>query len=201
MSSLSVEIKSEIVYNISAHAKQRYAERIMGKEDIDVNRFVTLNEDKIKTDINKLIQYGDLIYTGKQSQKDGKGNVVDVYLKDCWIVLADSRIKNVITLYKIDLGLDDEFNKAYVSKMMEKLNNCKGNLDSVQQQVQTESNTYREMIADAEAQIKEYRGMIKNLEELCTGYKTIIDNNCVRVSQANKDVVEVLNTLIGKKEF
>lgn len=199
--SVSVEIKSDIIYNISAHAKQRYAERIMGKEDIDVNRFVTLNEDKIKTDINKLIQYGELIYTGKQSQKDGKGNVVDVYLKDCWVILADGRVKNVITLYKIDLGLDEEFNKAYVSKMMEKLNDCKENLESVRQKVQTESNTYREMIADAEAQIKEYRGMIKNLEELCVGYKTIIDNNCVKVSQTNKDVVDVLNTLIGKKEF
>ena len=194
-------VENVITYNISKHASERYAERIMGKEDIDVNRFVTLNEDKIKTDINKLIQYGELIYTGKQSQKDGKGNVIDVYLKDCWIILVDGRLKNVVTLYKIDLGLDEEFNKAYVSKMMEKLNCCKENLESVRQQVQAESNTYKEMIADSESQIKEYRGMIKNLEELCAGYKTIIDNNCVKVSQANKDVVDVLNTLIGKKEF
>ena len=57
------------------------------------------------------------------------------------------------------------------------------------------------MIKDAETQIKEYRSMIKNLEELCIGYKTIIDNNCVKVSQVNRDVAEVLNTLIGKKEF
>ena len=96
-----------ITYTISAHAKQRYSERIMGKEDTDVNRLITLNEDKIKTDINKMINYGQLIYSGKQSQKDGKGNIVDVFLKDCWVVIADSRIKNVITLYKIDLGLGD----------------------------------------------------------------------------------------------
>ena len=193
--------ENKIEYNISAHAKQRYAERIMGKEDIDVNRFVTLNEDKIKTDINKIINFGELIFTGKQTQKDGKSGMIDVYLKDCWIVLADSRIKNVITLYKIDLGLDDEFNKVYISKMMEKLNANKEVLESVQQQVQSESNTYREMIKDAEAQIKEYRGMIKNLEELCVGYRAVIDNNVVRVTQANKDVVDVLNTLIGRTEF
>lgn len=193
--------ENKIEYNISAHAKQRYAERIMGKEDTDVNRFVTLNEDKIKTDINKLIHYGQLIYTGKQSQKDGKGNMVDVFLKDCWVVIADSRIKNVITLYKIDLGLDDEFNKTYISKMMEKLNTNKEILENTKQQVQTESNTYREMINDAETQIKEYRGMIKNLEELCNGYRAVIDNNCVKVAQANRNMVEVLNTLIGRKEF
>lgn len=192
---------NKVEYNISAHAKQRYAERIMGKEDTDINRFVTLNEDKIKTDINKMINYGQLIYSGKQSQKDGKGNIVDVFLKDCWIVIADSRIKNVITLYKIDLGLGDEFNKTYISKMMEKLNANKEVLESVQRQVQEESNTYKEMINDAEAQIKEYRSMIKNLEELSIGYKTVIDNNCVKITQANRNVAEVVNQMINKKEF
>lgn len=194
-------IENKIEYTISSHAATRYAERIMGKEDNDVNRFVTLNKDKIKTDINKMIEYGTCIFTGKQSQKDGKGKVVDVYLKDCWIILVDGKSCTVITLYKIDLGLDDDFNKAYISKMMEKLNANKENLESVQKEVQVESNTYRKMIDDAEIQIKEYRGMIKNLEELCAAYKTIIDNNNVKVIQANKDVADVLNTLINKKEF
>lgn len=195
-------VDSVIEYNISKHAMERYAERIMGKDSTyDVNRFITLNEDKIKTDINKLISYGELIFTGKQSNKDGKGNIVDVYLKDCWIVLADSRQKNVITLFKVDLGLDDDFNKAYVSKMMEKLNECKSHLEVVKLHVNAESDMYKEMICEAEAQIKEYRTMIKNLEELCSGYRTIIDNNGVKVAQANKDVVDTLNTLVGKKEF
>lgn len=194
-------VENVIVYNISTHAKTRYAERIMGKEDIDVNRFVTLNEEKIKTDINKLIQYGELIYTGKQSQKDGKGNVIDVYLKDCWVVLVDKQSKNVVTLYKIDLGFDEEFNKMYVSKMLEKLNTYKEVLENTKQQVQAESNTYKEMISDAEAQIKDYRTMIKNLEELCVGYKTIIDNNNVKITQANKDVADIVNTLVNKREF
>ena len=84
---------------------------------------------------------------------------------------------------------------------MEKLNGCKETLKSVEEQVQKESDTYRQLIDEAEIQIKDYRTMIKNLEELCTGYKTIIDNNIVKVSQANKDVTETLNTLIGKREF
>lgn len=195
-------VENVITYSISKHASERYAERIMGKEDnLDVNRFITLNEEKIQTDINKLINYGELIYQGKQTQKDGKSNMIDVYLNNCWVVLADSRTKNVITLYKIDLGFDEEFNKLYVSKMMEKLNAYKEALANTKQQVQTESNTYREMIADAEVQIKEYRGMIKNLEELCTSYKTIVDNNNVKIAQANKGVADVINTMIGKKTF
>lgn len=193
---------NEIIYSISSHAEQRYAERIMGKENsTDASQFITLYKEKIKIDINKLICYGELIYTGRQFQKDGKGNIIDVYLKDCWVVLADNKAKNVITLYKIDLGLDDEFTKTYISKMMEKLNAYKEILKNTEQQIQIESNTYREMISDAEIQIKEYRTVIKNLEELCVGYKTIIENNNVKVAQANKDVANIVNTLVGKREF
>ena len=195
-------IENAIEYNISNHCQTRYAERIMGKDNNgDINHFIINNEDKIKKDINKLINYGDCIYTGRQSRKDGKGDVVDVYLKDTWVVLVDEKAKKVITLYRIDLGLDDEFNKTYISKMMEKLNTYKEVLENTKQQVQSESDTYKELIEDAELQIKEYRTMIKNLEELCAGYKTIVDNNSVKVSQANRDVAEVLNTLIGKREF
>lgn len=195
----------ENLYTISRHAMERYSERIMGKEEnIDVNRFITLNEDKIKADINKMISYGELIYTGKQNKsKDGKNAnaVVDVFLRDCWIVLADNKSKNVITLYKIDLGLDDEFNKIYISKMLERLNESKVALEETKKQVESESNTYKKMIADAETEIKVYKSMIKNLEELCEGYKMIVDNNIVKISKANKEVVDCLNTMIGKKEF
>lgn len=194
--------ENKIEYNISAHAKQRYSERIMGKDDtVEINRFITLNEDKIKTDINKMIEYGELIYRGKSAAKNGKSNMIDVYLKDCWVVLVDKSARVVVTLYKIDLELGDDFNKTYISKMLEKLNVSKAKLEEVKLQVYNETNMYSEMLHDAETQIKEYRGMIKNLEELSIGYKSIIDNNIVKETQANREVADVVNSLIGKKEF
>lgn len=195
-------IENKIEYNISAHAKTRYSERIMGKDDTaEINRFITLNEDKIKTDINKMIEYGELIYRGKSAAKNGKNNMLDVYLKDCWVVLVDKSAGVVVTLYKIDLELGDDFNKTYISKMLEKLNVSKAKLEEVKLQVYNETNMYSEMLHDAETQIKEYRSMIKNLEELSIGYKSIIDNNIVKETQANREVAEVVNSLIGKKEF
>lgn len=194
--------KGIVDYHISNHAKQRFAERIMGRDNTyDVNKFILEHEAKIQTDICKMVEYGDLIFTGKQSQKDGKGKVVDVYLNDCWVVLVDNKSMNVITLFKVDLGVDDDFNRQYIEKMMEKLNRNKEELDGVQAQILEENEEYRGFIEEAETQIKEYRAMIKHMEELCSGYKTIIDNNCVKVSQATKAVTETINTLIGKKEF
>ena len=197
-----MENTTEITYTISRHAKERYTQRLLNKEDNnEIQRFIVENEDKISTDINKMINFGELIYSGRQTQKDGKGNVVDVFLKDCWIVIADSKTKNCITLYKIDLGCGDEFNHQYISKMMEKLNTNKDELIAAKIEVETESAMYRDMIADATSQIFEYKSMIKNLESLCDGYQAIIDNNIVKVSQANRVVAETINTMIGKKEF
>lgn len=197
-----MEDTNKIEYKISNHAETRYAERIMDKDNKnDINRFIVENREKIKTDINKMIEYGSLLYVGQQSQKDGKGKVLNVYLKDLWIVLVDIKSETVVTLYKIDLGLDDEFNKMYISGMMNKLSNSKRELENAQLQVQNESNMYRNLINETESQINEYKSMIKNLEELCSGYRIIIDNNAVKVSQANRCVAEVVNTMIGKKEF
>lgn len=191
-----------IEYRISKHAEERYVERIMNKDNKnDIIRFISENKDKIKTDINKMIQYGECIFIGKQSQKDGKGNVLNVYLNGCWVVLVDIKSELVVTLYKIDLGLDDEFNKIYISKVMEKINEKKRVLEDVMLQTTAETEMYREMIDSTEAQIREYKTMINNLEELCNGYAAIINNNHVKVSQANKEVAEIVNTLIGKREF
>lgn len=189
-------------YKISQHCKTRYAERIMGKDDtLDISRYVLNNEEKIRTDIMKMIQYGNLIFTGKQSQKDGKGNVLDVYIKDTWVILVDNKAGIVVTLYKIDLGLDEEFNKTYIAKMLDKLKEAQETLEQVRVDTQEESNNYREWIIDAETQIREYKAMIKNLEELCTGYQAIIDNNCVKHTVAMRAAAEIVNTLVGKKEF
>lgn len=189
-------------YKISKHAMTRYAERLLNKDNPnDINRFIVENEDKIKTDINKMVSYGDMIFAGKQSQKDGKGNVLNVYLKDTWVVLVDIKSEIVVTLYKIDLGCGDDFNLQYISKMMEKLNEKKNNLAFIQTEVEAESITYRELIDDAQAQINEYKAMIKNLDDMCNGYQLIIDNNRVKVSQANMEVANVVNTLVGKREF
>ena len=192
----------EMSFTVSKHAKERYAERIMNKEDLwDINYFVNQNEEKIIKDITKMLEYGEVIYSGKQKDNKGRENTVDVYRKDCWILLVDKCTKNVITLYKVDLGCGDDFNVEYVTRMVEKIHTAMDNVSKVQMDVLNESNMYREMIAQNNDQIAEYRTYIKNLEALNESYKQIIDNNVVKNNQANKELAEHVNTLIGKKEF
>ena len=193
---------TDITYTVSKHAKERYTERIMEKATSnEINTFLVQNEDKIINDINKMIQYGELIYTGKQTQKDGRTYNVEVFLNGLWVVITDIKSKNVITLYKIDLGVDEEFNQEYVNRMMNKFNAAKENLEYVTLEVEKENDSYKTIIEQNVSLINEYKGYIKNLEELNTGYKIIIDNNAVKIKMADREVTDVLNKLIGKKEF
>ena len=189
-------------YNISKHAMERYAERIMDRDHkVDVNRYVLENESKIKEDINKMIEFGQIIYCGKQTKENKKQTIISVFVKDCWIVLVDVNSGVVITLYKVDLGLDDEFNKLYVNKMLDSLERANEVLHTTESEVKEEANTYNALIADNESMINDYKSNIKALEELNTAYSEVIDKSRVKLSIAEEKVIEIVNKLIGKKEF
>ena len=189
------------LYNISKHAATSYAERILGKDDAaEVARFVTTHEEKMKTDISKMINYGELIFTGKQYTRDGRGNMLNVYMSQTWVVLVDTK-DNVITLYSVDLGCGDDLNNEYVSRMLAQINTAKEELDDIKKKNEEEATNYRGMIEENEALIKEYRSYIKNLETLNESYKSVIGNNTVTISVAERKVADLVNTLIKKKEF
>ena len=189
------------MYTISKHARERYAERIMDrKHKTDIARYSLENEEKITEDINKMIQYGEEIYSGKQN-RDGKSYNISVILKDCWIILCDPGKAIVVTLYKIDFGLDDDFTKLYVAKMIEKLNAAKEKLNNDTVKIRQENQDYAILIENNKKLINEYKAKINSITALNEAYQEVINNNSVLISVAEEEVVDVVNRLIGKKEF
>ena len=191
------------MYEVSKHAKERYAERIMARSDENaIQRFHIENDEKAVNDINKMIQYGALVYEGRQAvTKGGRSNLISVYAKDCWIILVDTQKQLVITLYKVDLGAGDELNGLYVAKMLEKIHDAQKSLENITYAVNAENESYQGFISDNNERIKEYRSYIKNLEELNEGYQSVISSNHVKCSMADGKVKDIVNKLIGKKEF
>lgn len=52
-------------YTISNHAKERYAQRIMSRDNItDIRKFVCDHDSDIEKWINEMIEHGESIYTG-----------------------------------------------------------------------------------------------------------------------------------------
>ena len=108
-------------YNLTQHVRERYAERIMGRNSKpEIQTFIAQHEDKIYDDIEKMVDYGQVIYEGQQVRTKNPGNVKYI-LRDDWLVVVNPQDKKVVTLYKIDLGAGEEFNKLYINTMLDNL--------------------------------------------------------------------------------
>ena len=186
---------------VSNHAKERYSERIMDKDNkADMLVFIQKNEQKIKEDIFKMITYGELLYSGKPTVDYNK-QPVDIFLKDTWVVIVDIAKQNVITLYSIDLGLGDEFNKQYIEKLLEKLKQAKERHEEALIGINTQIDTYNTIIKENVDQINEWRRIIKSLENQNQGYLEVIDNLRVENTAAERGVRDVIAVMTGKKVF
>lgn len=188
-------------YIISEHAKQRYSERIMDKTDKnEIMRSAVTNAEKIEEDINKMIEYGEELYTGK-SVSEYNNNTVTVVLSGTWVIIVDKKANKVVTLYKIDLGLGEEFNKSYVNKLLDKFNEAKSKFDIVVEANAEQRNTYNELIAQNTDTIAEYKKVIASLEAQNTAYNEVIKDMHSQEDIARIDMRTVLGTMIGKKIF
>lgn len=186
---------------ISKHAEERYAERIMDKNNkVDMHIFILNNKDKIKIDILKMIEFGVYIYSGK-STCNYNNTTVEIYLNGTWVIIIDPNKNNVITLYSIDLGLGNDFNKEYINKLLDKLNIEKNNFIIAQEDIKNQSQIYTNNITDNENIIADYKKIIKSLEEQNEGYKQVISELKTKERIAEQGVRDVIAILIGKKVF
>ena len=152
METIDCKYKLETL-KISTHAKERYSERIMDKDNkIDVALFIQQHEQKIKEDIFKMIQFGKLLYSGKSTCEFNK-QPVDVYLNGTWVIIVDIAKSNVITLYTIDLGLGNDFNNEYIKQLTAKLDSVKENFETINIGIQTQRQTYSSIIKENTEQI------------------------------------------------
>lgn len=190
------------ILTISEHAKERYAERIMRKDEtLAVNQFIAEHSEKIEQDIKKMAEYGKCVYTGKLSGGKDRNSILDVYIKDTWVLLVDSETHNCVTLYKIDLGLDDDFNKKYVEGMVAKIKDAKEATDRAKAETDEQCGAYETIIEANEEQIKEYKGFISNLEAVNDSYKDLCRNLKISKNMADASVRELVDTLIGKPKY
>ena len=185
---------------ISKHAKERYVQRIMEYSDkTEIVQFQSDHDDKINKDINKMVEFGDLLYSGK-SLKDPNA-LCNIYLKDTWVIIVDTNKNLVVTLYKVDLKVDEEFTKKYISKLVTKLNKEKKNYAKVEAQVDKDIKEYREIIKENENVINDYKKTIKSLEEQNNNYRDLITTLTTNKKVADDKVREVLMILTGNKTW
>ena len=182
---------------ISKHAQERYAERIMDRDTkADIAVYVNANKDKIDNDIHKMIEYGVKIYSGKLDRAEG---LTDVYLKDTWVVLVNPSSNKVITLYSIDLGVGQEFNNEYVKMLIEKLECAKNAYSLKNEELLGLINELKEQQEENKQKINEYRRNANDLEKANENLANVIADYETQRYVAEEEVREIIGVLVGKK--
>lgn len=185
---------------ISKHAKERYAERVMDRDNpTDVAVFIRDHEDKIQQDIEKMIEYGTLLYEGR-SFKDPNRNVA-VTLNGSWVVIWDTTEFTIITLYCVDLGVGDEVNKSFITNAVSQIEQAKRTCATVAEQTSKDRQTYQELIDGAETTLSQYRKLVKELESYINGCRQMIASISVDDKIAEENLREKVEILIGRQKF
>ena len=191
-----------MAYTISRHAQERYAQRLMGKDcKADINVYISTYIQKITEDLNKMVEYGDLVYEGRATNKDYNNAVIRIYMKDTWVVLLDPARNNIITVFTIDLGCGDEMNDLYVSKLREKLAETKADYEEKCGEIDARKSEYEQLIEENQKMIDYYRSINNSLEEQNESYRTIIKNLESNKLLAETAVREVVGTLTSRPIF
>lgn len=185
---------------ISKHAKERYAERIMDRDSkTDVAVFIRDHEDKIQNDIEKMVEYGNLLYEGK-STKDPK-KTVGVTINGSWVIIWDTKEFVVVTLYAIDLGVGDEVNKSFIANAISQIEEAKREYTETVNRTQEYINIYQNTINASEASLVKYKKLVKDLESQINGCRQMITSMVVDNEVADDRVREKVEILIGKQRF
>ncbi len=184
--------------SISQHCLERYAERVMDRhERNDAAVFAAQHKDKIIEEIRKMYEYGDLIYSGVLQ----KGNKTDVYVNGSWILLVDPDKHKAITLYKVDLRLDEDFNKQYMKGMLENIDNARIEYEKAKETVKEKQKEYTEYIGEMTEKVNEYKHLQNVLQKEIDGYKALLKDVNAEAEDAEEAYRQAVLDLTMKREF
>ena len=188
-----------MTYILTKHAKERYAQRIMDRDNkTDVAVFIAQHEEKIQQDIEKMIGYGTVLYEGV-STSIANNSIVTVILNGHWVLIIDPKKNTVITLFEIDLGLGKEFNDSYIQKIREKLDEATAEYERVATAIDNETKSYQEKLNENLALIDEYKKNIKSLEKQNSNLQELINETNTNKRIAEDNVREIVGIFVGKK--
>jgi hypothetical protein len=184
-------------YSLTQHVRERYAERIMGRDNkADIQSFIAQHEVKIYDDIEAMIKHGTVIYEGPQVRSNNKSPCKYI-LRNDWLVVVDTQNKKVVTLYKIDLGAGLEFNQIYINTMLSKLDDAKKKASEKTGVLKQIEQSYQEAIEENEILIVDYKRKIKSLEDQNISLKNLLQeekNNIAIAEEEIRDIISIMTT-------
>lgn len=183
---------------ISKHAIERYVQRTMDKTGIDEKIYIVQNESTIKERIEKLFDSTTLLYEGRLREYGYAQTLIN---KNGWVLIYDAKQDNLITVYKVDLGLDDEFNQVYVDKYRSKILSMNNEFNLKNQKLQTDQNETNQQISNNKQTISQLEQQIAILKKENGIYEEQIQLARDKVNLFEKDIKSEIEKFVCTKLF
>lgn len=144
--------------NVSAHAKLRYVQRIIGiKEENEAKQYLAMHENMVVEKILKMFEFATFVYQG-QIGPDKSRPTAKFFLRDDTVIITDTGNSKIITLYKVNFGLPERTTRVVIKDLMEDLKSLQEQLESAKVESYMASDS-------AKFQIDSYTTSIANLEQ------------------------------------
>lgn len=180
--------------NATNHCLERYHERVRKKNTPYTNDL----RDRYSKELNELYEHSQKIYTGIVGRNSSKP--VDVYVnKHGWVILSNDKEQNLITVYKIDLGIDnDSLNEQYITESLDKIERLSLAKDRAITHAAENKQEYETKISTAKTLIDEQRKIIEGLQTEINGYEKLIQASSTGVLRAERDLRDAIENYILK---
>jgi len=179
------------------HVLERYVERTMDKSGNEIKQFLAQNEEQVKQQILKLYQYSEPFWYGKNKEHNYTYFRIN---KNGWLIVIDNKTK-LITLYKIDLGLGEEFNKQYISQMIQFVENANQEIENEKEDYNNKVIGNNITIEELKQQNKLLQAQIQNNQDTIKMLEEDKNINLDKISIQEQKLKAKIEKFIGAKIF
>lgn len=180
------------------HVLERYVERTMDKSGNEIKQFLAQNEEQVKQQILKLYQYSEPFWCGKNKEHNYTYFRIN---KNGWLIVIDKNKTKLITLYKIDLGLGEEFNKQYISQMIQFVENANQEIENEKEDYNNKVIGNNITIEELKQQNKLLQAQIQNNQDTIKMLEEDKNINLDKISIQEQKLKAKIEKFIGAKIF
>lgn len=153
--------------NVTNHALRRYIERIKECEKNCVEQNLNLNKEQYQIDLNKMFEQSRLIYTGRFNDKYTETNF---RLVDNIILITDLRDTKIITLYRVEYGIDRETDLMIIENLLRKLDKTEKEYINIMDEISFEK---EKLLAEREGLVSEIETLKETLDTMNESLKVL----------------------------
>lgn len=196
------ELAQTLVLNITDHAYERYAERVKGrKTPQEISAIIRDNKEKFTKELKFLYLSSEIIYHGAIG--GNKNNNTDVMANpDGWMLIYDRDKKNLVTLYKIELGTGDpDFDRQYVKLALAQIAELKKKSQEAVAERKKSDEDIDFKIMELQDHINQLKTIMENEQKIIDGLKLIKSGNKSKEQQAFYDYRNAVEAYGAKDKF